>query len=102
MRMTSKRKKWSEWIKSHVKPWQCKYRLVKHTYYRYSVRRMEVVYKVEGRVIFTPFWFHIDTHTHFGSAYQQMKELRGVPKSRNHVYTEDECVLELLGDTEDE
>lgn len=102
MRRTVKKKKFSEWARGCFKPWQCKYRLVKYTYYRYSVKRMEDVYKIQGRVKFTPFWFLLAEHDYFGPAYKQMKELRGVPKARSHVYTEDECVLELLGDAEDD
>lgn len=90
------------YLVEHAKPWRLKYRLVRFKYYRIVRNEMDRVYWVQARLWWLPIWVTIDEWNTFGTAYREMKKLRGVPQSEIHVYTEDECVLELLGEMEDE
>ncbi len=82
----------------HTPPWKLKYRLVRFKYYRIISSEMDESYWLQARLRWLPIWVTIDEWSTFGTAYRRMQELKGIPRSEIHVYTEDECVLELMGE----
>jgi len=82
--------------------WKLKYRLVEFKYFNTIKREMDSVYWVQARLWWLPIWITIDECGYFGTAYREMQSLRTMPKSETHIYTEDECVLELMGESEND
>lgn len=90
------RDKIGDWAVEHIPPWYCKYRIREITSYKNSAMGMITKYIIEARAKFTPFWFEVEYYFTFKYAYRKMQELRNIPKPKSHVYTEDECILELI------
>jgi len=94
---------WREFLDERIKPWHLKYRIIEIRKYNSMRSEIETSYALQGRIKFTPIWFHLSEreYCYFSKAYTEMKHLRGVPKTRKRVLPESECVLLLMGD-EDE
>lgn len=92
-------KLFDKWLLKKLNPWNCNYRIVRMHFFSYETEKMNTRYVVQIQIkLFPIFWFNLAAYHNFISAYRKMKTLRIVPRTDKHVYTEDECVVELLED----
>jgi len=96
-----KYKRIRRWME-HEKTWRLKYRLASYKYFNTIHGEMDTVYWVQARLWWLPIWLTVDEWSSFGTAYKELKMLEGIPHSTMHVYTEDECILELMGELDDD